>query len=513
MSKFSRADVSTHSKDGDAWVVIDNNVLDVSKFARMHPGGKGILLNYAGKDATEAFYQYHRKNILSKYLPRLSVGVVEGEEPVDRQLGDFSTVPFAEPGYLQGQKSVYYQEKHHIFRKNVRALLEKEVIPMAATWEENGKAPTRELIKKLGHAGLWAARIAPTPYQGKMFAKNFFGIPGSEYDIFCELICHEEVIRIGCPGLTDGLGSGLVIGLPAVINFGTPKMRTQVVPKVLLGEKTICLAISEPVAGSDVANIETTAELTPDGKHYIVNGVKKWITNGTFSDYFVTAVRTGGKGMKGLSMLLIERSEGVETEIIKTSYSPAAGTAYITFENVKVPAENLLGKEGKGFPIIMSNFNHERWVIIVGGNRANRLMVEECMLWANQRMVFGKKLISQPVVRAKLADMVAQLEACHNWMENITYQMNTLSYKDQARYLAGPIALCKYQVTRTTNSLADHAQQIFGGRGISRGGMGQVVERLARAQKFSAILGGSEEVMADLGIRQALRMFPEQARL
>merc|ERR1712048_682265 len=107
-----------------------------------------------------------------------------------------------------------------------------------------------------------------------------------------------------------------------------------------------------------------------------------------------------------------------------------------------------------------------------------------------------------PVIRAKLAEMVASVEACHNWLENVTYQMATLSYMDQSRLLAGPTALLKYQITRTTNKVCDDAQQIFGGRGISRSGMGQVVERVSRAQKFSAILGGSEEVMADLGIRQ-----------
>lgn len=121
------------------------------------------------------------------------------------------------------------------------------------------------------------------------------------------------------------------------------------VPEVLSGRKRICLAITEPYAGSDVANIRTTAKRTPDGKYFIVNGVKKWITNGTFADYFSVAVRTE----KGITMLFIERSDEIETKAIKTSYSPAAGTSYITFENVKVPVENILGEEGKGFQVIM----------------------------------------------------------------------------------------------------------------------------------------------------------------
>lgn len=112
--------------------------------------------------------------------------------------------------------------------------------------------------------------------------------------------------------------------------------------------------------------------------------------------------------MGGISMLLIPRTEGVSTKIIKTSGSTSAGTAYVTFDNVKVPVENLLGQENKGFQIIMYNFNHERWSMVVGGTRAARMVTEECFKWANQRMVFGKKLIEQPVIRFKLADMV-----CH----------------------------------------------------------------------------------------------------
>lgn len=151
-------------------------------------------------------------------------------------------------------------------------------------------------------------------------------------------------------GYADGMQGGMVIGLPPVLNFGSPEMKKKIVPDVFAGRKFIALAISEAFAGSDVAGLRCVAHKTPDGKHYIVNGTKKWITNGHFADYFTTGVNTGN----GLSMLLIPRGEGVETKIIKTSYSSAAGTAYITFDNVKVPVENLLGKEGKGIYVILS---------------------------------------------------------------------------------------------------------------------------------------------------------------
>jgi alkylation response protein AidB-like acyl-CoA dehydrogenase len=145
--------------------------------------------------------------------------------------------------------------------------------------------------------------------------------------------------------------------------------------------------------------------------------------------------------------------------------------------------------------------------------RSIRLGIEESFKWSMQREVFGKLLIQQPVVRQKLAKMVAQTEAVHCWLEQLTYQMNRLSYDEQGTHLAGPLALLKLRSTRVLEYVSDEACQIFGGRAITRTGMGRLVENLRRTSKFPAILAGSEEIMADLGIRQALRKFPPEAHL
>ena len=141
-------------------------------------------------------------------------------------------------------------------------------------------------------------------------------------------------------------------------------------------------------------------------------------------------------------------------------------------------------------------------------SRWMRTVVEECLKWAHQRIVFGKPLISQPVIRQKLARMIALVEAVQSWLETITYQMNHLSYKEQAKSLSGPIGLLKTFATRSAHEVADDAVNIFGGRGITQTGMGRVVEMFHRTYKFDAILGGAEEVMADLGVRQAMRFMP-----
>src|SRR5277367_7024925 len=164
------------------------------------------------------------------------------------------------------------------------------------------------------------------------------------------------------------------IGLPPLIKFGKEEVKTRVVPDIIAGKKRICLCITEPDAGSDVANLVTEAKKTEDGKHYIVNGEKKWITNGIWSDYFTVAVRTGGPGMKGVSLLLIEKTmPGVSVRRMDCQGVWASGTTYVNFEDVKVPVENLIGKENSGFKVIMTNFNHERLGIIIQANRFSRV--------------------------------------------------------------------------------------------------------------------------------------------
>lgn len=223
-------------------------------------------------------------------------------------------------------------------------------------------------------------------------------LDGKDFDSFHDLIVTQELVRASARGFWDGNMVGMTISLTAVMNHANdPLLKTEVEQSCLGGRKGICLAMSEPFAGSDIANLRTVGELSNDGRCYIVNGTKKWITNGTWCDYFVTGVRTS----KGLSVLVIERGEGVETKAIKTAYSAAAGTALVTFDNVKVPVQNLLGTEGKGIYVILPNFNHERWMVSSASIRMSRLVVEECLKWSHQRQIFGKRLIDQPVIRAK----------------------------------------------------------------------------------------------------------------
>ncbi|KAI5892017.1 acyl-CoA dehydrogenase NM domain-like protein [Schizophyllum commune H4-8] len=511
--QISREELAKHNKEGDLWVAIDSKVYDLSRFAAMHPGGLSVLTDedVAGKDATEAFYSLHRQEVLQRpQYARLQIGVLEGQTAkiAFREPGAVSKVPYAEPTWLSsGYHTPYYKDYHRTFQTAFRKFIEEVVLPDAQKHEEDGKRPSQHVFDEMARLNLIALRMGPGKHlEGKEIMDGL--VKPEEFDHFHELIMAQESARIHARGYYDGLGGGTYIGLPPVVNFGKPHVREKVVNEIITGKKFICLAITEAFAGSDVAGLRGRAKKVEGG--WRVTGTKKWITNATFSDYFTTGCRTD---QGGLVVLLIERGEGVETKPIKTSYSTAAGTGYITFDNVFVPDDYILGEENKGLQVILSNFNHERWGMTGGSIGAQRAIVEECLKWTTQRKVFGKPLISQPVVRAKIAAMIARVESAQNWLENITYQMNNMSYREQADKLAGQIAFCKMYATRTAQETATDAVQIFGGRGITKSGMGKFIEHYHRTVPFDAILGGAEDVLGDLGVRQALRKMPKDARL
>jgi alkylation response protein AidB-like acyl-CoA dehydrogenase len=361
---LSRAEVAKNNTEDSLWMIIDSRVYDVTDFLDAHPGGAAVLKQVAGTDATEAFYNLHRHEVLQKY-ESLSIGTVEGEKPqvIEQKPGDISLVPYGEPTWLTPQyKSPYYKESHRRLQKALRIFVDEYVTPEAQECEKSGKTISQELIDRMSKAGILHMRLGPGKH---LHGVNLLdgAVDGKEFDYFHDLIVSQEMVRANARGFQDGNMAGMTISLSAVLQFANDEAyKNKIAQEVFSGKKKICLAITEAFAGSDVAGLRTTAKKTPDGKHYIVNGTKKWITNGTFCDYFVTGVKTD----KGLSVIVIPRQEGVETKLIKTSYSTAAGTAFVSFDDVKVPVENLLGEENKGIYVILANFNHERWMMAVG---------------------------------------------------------------------------------------------------------------------------------------------------
>jgi len=430
MKSFTAEEVAQHNKEGNVWIIIDSKVYDVSRFANLHPGGAGVLLtsNIAGKDATQAFFGLHRYEVLLRpQYARLQIGSIAGEEPVVKVqvAGSPSEVPYAEPSWLsKGYFSAYYTDSHRRFQRAMRKFATEVIQPDAVRCEDNGKRISQDVVDKMCEMNIPAMRLGPGKQLKGLTLMGGIVAP-EEFDYFHELIISFELSRFGTRGYTDGILAGDVIGLPPVVNYASPELYAKIVPEVLSGKKFICLAISEAFAGSDVAGLQTMA--VQEGDEWVITGTKKWITNGTFADYFTVGCRSEG----GYVVVLVPRSEQVETKAIKTSYSSTAGTAYVTFEKARAPVANTLGKVGQGLQVILSNFNHERWMITCMSLSAQRTIVEECLKWVNQRVVFGKKLSAQAVVRAKLASMIARVEAGQNWLESVTYQMNHMSYEQQ----------------------------------------------------------------------------------
>lgn len=513
---FSRAEVAKHCTENDIWIIVGSKVFDVSKFVGLHPGGRQVMLSVAGKDATESFVQFHNvETVLRRFTKKLQIGILPPNECPEKKVNRRiittentygSLVPYCEPSWYQDWTSPYYTDAHRRLRVAVRAFVEKEIVPFCGTWDTMKKIP-RKLFVKAGKAHILAGVVGctwPTEYVGR-------DVPGGsepeEFNYFSELIIQDEIARCGSGGVLWALIEGLNIGLPPVMNFGSKYLKDLVCAPCLTGKKIIALGITEPAVGSDVANLTTTAKKV--GDHYIVNGEKKWITNGVFCDYMSTAVRTGGPGMKGISLLLIPMNlPGVKAKQMQCSGVWASGTAYITMENVKVPVTHLIGTENQGFKVIMTNFNHERWGFAIQSNRLARVCIEDAIKFANKRKTFGKTLLEHPVIRNKLAHMIRKVEATHAWIESITLQMDTLPPKMKVAKLAGATSLLKAHASQTFEFCAREASQILGGRSYTRSGEGERIERLYREVRAYAIPAGSEEIMLDLGVRQMMKYLP-----
>ncbi len=370
--------------------------------------------------------------------------------------------------------------EHEEWRLQLRRFIDKEITPYANDWDEAGKIPD-ELWPKAADVGIFSVGY-PEAYGGL----------SEGLDLWYGHIVQEELAKIGVGGITAAL-SVHGISLPSVLKFAAEQIRQEVAPAVLSGQKRISLAVTEPGAGSDVAQLTTTAK--SDGDYYIVNGSKTFITGGMYANWYSTAVRTGDKGAKGVSVILIPADlEGVSrTPLDKKQGWWASDTATIYFDNVKVPKKYLLGVENKGFKVIMNNFNLERLGLIVNMEAYSRVCLEEAVEWAQQRKTFGKCLSEHQVIRHKIADMKQRINATQAYLQNCTYQL------EQGNPNVGDIAMLKVQASQTMEFCAREAMQILGGIGYMRGSK---VERLYREVRVNAIGGGSEEIMRDLATRQ-----------
>lgn len=375
------------------------------------------------------------------------------------------------------RKSPFYTAEHEAFRDMIARFVAKEIEPFANEWDEVGEFP-RSLYRRASEIGLLQLG----------FPEEFGGV---SVDRFYTIAAVQELARAGSGGIIASLLSH-TIGSPPIAKLGSPELKQKVLPAVLAGEKISALAITEPGAGSDVANIKTTAKR--DGDRYVVRGEKTFITSGMRADYYTVAVRTGEPGLGGISLLLIERdTPGLSRMPLKKMGWWASDTATLHFDDCRVPVGNLIGRENAGFMAVMLNFNDERLSMAASSTGFARVAFEDALNYAKQRETFGKPIVRHQVIRHKLVDMAQRIAATQAMLERIAWAL------DQGESPVADLCMLKNQATQTLAFCASEAVQIFGGAGFMRGAK---VERIYREVKVNAIGGGTEEIMKDLAARQ-----------
>ncbi len=373
------------------------------------------------------------------------------------------------PGFQE-----YFGETHNLVRQTVRRFVEREIKPFVDEWEEQGEFPI-ELYHKAGETGILGIGY-PDAYGG------------SGGDVFLKIAASEEMMRCGSGGVAAGLGS-LDIAIPPILAMGTEEQKSRFVPPVLKGDKIAALGITEPNVGSDVANIRTRA--VRKGNHYVVNGSKMFITSGARANQLTCAVRTGGEGYKGISLLVIDSDTpgySVSKKLKKMGWW-ASDTAQIFFDDCRVPVENLLGKEGKGFYGIMENFQDERLQLAVMANMTAQLALEESIKYAKEREAFGRPLTGFQVTRHKLVDMATLAEASREFTYRIAAKIG--AGENQVK----EISMAKNFACMVSDKVTYDAVQIHGGSGYMRE---YLVERLYRDNRILSIGGGTQEIMKEV---------------
>jgi acyl-CoA dehydrogenase len=370
---------------------------------------------------------------------------------------------------------LFETDEHAQLRANAKRFSQQFIAPHARAWDEAEEFP-RELYGSLAKAGLLGIAY-PTD------------LGGSDGNLTHVLAVGEEMVLEGhSVGACASLGSH-GIALPPILRMGNEEQKKRFIPPVLSGEKIAALAITEPGGGSDVARLTTKA--VRDGDHYVVSGSKTFITSGTRADFVTTAVRTGGDGHGGISLLVIERGTpgfSVSKKLSKTGWW-ASDTAELSFDECRVPVANLIGEENQGFLAIMVNFATERLFLAGQCVAIAELAYRESVKYARERSAFGKSLMGHQVIRHKLADMVTRIAAARALVGECTIRVA----RDEQ--VPGLAAMTKNNATDMCSFVVDQAVQIHGGMGFMRE---TIVERLYRDARLYPIGGGTREIMNEI---------------
>ncbi len=374
-------------------------------------------------------------------------------------------------------KDIHFTKEHQQVRQALKDFVNKEINPYVDEWEEKGMIPLHELFKKMGDLGFLGIR-----YDEK------YGGMGLDY--WFELVFLEEIAHINCGGVPLAIAVQTNMATPAIAEFGSEYLKEKYLVPAIKGEMVAAIAVTEPDAGSDVAALKSFAK--KEGDHYILNGSKTFITNGLQADFLTLLARTSDDpGYHSFSLFVVPTDlKGFEvSKKLDKLGMRSSDTAELFFDNVKIPAQNLIGKEGEGFIQQMMQFQHERFSALPTGYIGATDTINATVEYLKGRIVFGKPLIAKQVLRHRIAQWLAEAEA----LKQLTY--NIVQMKMKGHDVTKEISMGKLLSGQLINKVADGCLQMHGGMGF----MNEMrISRFFRDSKLIAIGGGANEVMCEI---------------
>lgn len=371
--------------------------------------------------------------------------------------------------------SMYFTEEHELFRESLREFLKKEVTPHIDKWEKTGDID-RFIWEKFGEMG----------YFGIAYPEEYGGL---ELDLFYTVIFLEELQKINSGGFAAAMWAHAYLAMTHINKEGDHRIKEAYLRPSISGEKIGCLCITEPFGGSDVAGMRTTA--VNKGDHYIINGSKTFITNGVYSDYLVIAAKTNPElGNKGISIFVIDRdTPGVSATKLEKLGWKASDTGEIAFDNVKIPAHNLMGEENKGFSYIMQHFALERLIMGVNAHARTEYALEYVIKYMSEREAFGKTIDKFQALRHTVADIASEVEMCKEFNYSVAKRLN------DGKYVVKEASMSKLISTKIADEAIYKCLQLLGGYGYMEE---YPMARLFRDSRLGPIGGGTSEILREV---------------
>jgi citronellyl-CoA dehydrogenase len=372
---------------------------------------------------------------------------------------------------------IYFNKDHEMVRKAVREFVDKEINPNMDEWEEKGAAPLHDLFKKMGDLGFLGIRYDPK-----------FGGQGLDY--WYDTVFLEELGRIHGSGIPVAIAVQTHMATPAIFEYGSEYLKETYLKAAITGEMVAAIAVTEPGAGSDVAAIQTTAK--KDGNAYVIQGSKTYITNGTQADFLTLLARTADDpGYHSFSLFVVPTDLpgfNVSRKLDKIGLR-SSDTAELFFDGIRVPAANLIGKEGEGFIYQMHQFQHERFSAIPMSYISAEEMIAMTVEHIRKRIVFGKPLITRQVLRHRLADWQTEIEC----LRQLTYHIVRL--KEAGLDVTREVSMGKLYAAQVVRKVADGCLQMYGGAGFMNE---MLISRSYRDARLISIGGGADEIMREI---------------